>query len=86
MERTELESIYKDMTDMLLKKNQMYGDAVWQLGIDAIYIHLYEKVARLNTLRANNTPNHFESIEDTLKDIIGYATIGSLMYNNIVKK
>lgn len=48
-------------------------------------VHLWDKVMRYRTLIENKNkeikPN-FESIEDTLKDIIGYAIIGLLILEN----
>ena len=40
-------------------------------------VHLWDKVSRFKSLisKGSHNPN-FESLEDTLKDIIGYAVIG----------
>ena len=47
------------------------------MGLNGNVVHLWDKVKRYRSLilKQNQKPN-FESIEDTLKDIIGYAIIG----------
>lgn len=46
-------------------------------------VHLWDKVKRYRSLiekqQTNNEGPNFESIEDTLKDIVGYALIGLLI-------
>ena len=39
-------------------------------------VHLWDKVKRYRTLVEKKSISSFEGIEDTLKDIIGYAVIG----------
>ena len=40
-------------------------------------VHLWDKVSRYRSLvEKGSTEPNFESVEDTLKDIIGYAIIG----------
>lgn len=79
--REQITSIVGEVTDLLLKKNQDYGSASFDLGINGNMVHIWDKAKRYKTLvekqlfQKEAEPN-FESIRDTLKDIIGYAIIG----------
>ena len=77
MNEKSIKEITDDVRKILLKKNQDYGGASFDLGLNGNMVHLWDKVSRFRTLvsKSNQEPN-FESIEDTLKDIIGYAIIG----------
>ncbi|MBZ9583311.1 DUF1599 domain-containing protein [Citrobacter freundii] len=85
MTETQIRSITEDIIQILLKKNADYGGASFDLGLNGNMVHLWDKVRRYRTLVEKNnkgeSPN-FESIEDTLKDIIGYAIIGQIILNN----
>lgn len=76
MER--IDKILDDIKELLNKKNQDYGnsfhDSYVEFGIIASVVRLSDKFNRLKSLTKGNHP-HFESIEDTLKDIIGYCTL-----------
>lgn len=76
MER--IDKILDDMKELLNKKNQDYGnsfhDSYVEFGIIAPVVRLSDKFNRLKSLTKGNYP-HFESVEDTLKDIIGYCTL-----------
>ncbi|MET0464046.1 MAG: nucleotide modification associated domain-containing protein [Chitinophagaceae bacterium] len=83
MNETELRTITEDVIKILLKKNQDYGGASFDLGLTGNMVHLWDKVKRYRTLverkiTEGGQPN-FESIQDTLKDVIGYAIIGMLI-------
>ncbi len=77
MDKDSIKKITDEVTEILLKKNQDYGGASFDLGLNGNMVHLWDKVSRYRSLIQNgqNDPN-FESIDDTLKDIIGYAIIG----------
>ena len=77
MDAESVNAITAEVTEILLKKNEDYGGASFDLGLNGNMVHLWDKVKRYKTLIENskNSPN-FESLEDTLKDIIGYAIIG----------
>ena len=75
-----LREIMSEIIQTLLKKNEDYGGASFDLGLNGNMVHLWDKVSRYRTLverqiNQGKAPN-FESIEDTLKDIIGYSLIG----------
>lgn len=77
MNEKSIKKITDDVTEILLKKNQDYGGASFDLGLNGNMVHLWDKVSRFRTLITKNYQNpNFESLEDTLKDIIGYAIIG----------
>jgi hypothetical protein len=77
MNEKSIKKITDDVTAILLKKNQDYGGASFDLGLNGNMVHLWDKVSRYRTLLSKNNQNpNFESLEDTLKDIIGYAIIG----------
>ncbi|TWP27659.1 DUF1599 domain-containing protein [Apibacter muscae] len=82
MEEKQLKKITDDIIKILLKKNSDYGGASFDLGLNGNMVHLWDKIKRYRTLVENNNkgiePN-FESIQDTLKDIMGYAIIGLLI-------
>jgi len=82
MNEKDIKIITDEITQTLLKKNVDYGGASFDLGLNGNMVHLWDKVKRYRTLIENQNqgmqPN-FESIQDTLKDIIGYAIIGLLI-------
>lgn len=77
MDKDSIKKITNEVTEILLKKNQDYGGASFDLGLNGNMVHLWDKVSRYRSLiqKGQNDPN-FESIDDTLRDIIGYAIIG----------
>ncbi|MCK9482194.1 MAG: DUF1599 domain-containing protein [Bacteroidia bacterium] len=82
MNKKEIKAITDEVTDILIKKNEDYGGASFNLGLNGNMVHIYDKACRFKTLqeKANKgTEPNFESIEDTLKDIMGYAIIGLLI-------
>lgn len=83
MTEEKIQKITQFVTKTLLQKNQDYGGASFDLGTNGNMVHLWDKVKRYRSLvekmnKGTNTPN-FESIEDTLRDIIGYAIIGLII-------
>lgn len=75
----EVAAILDDIQSILEKKNQDYGDSFHdtfaEFGIISPVIRLNDKMKRLKTLIKNSSKPNYESIEDTLKDIIGYAVL-----------
>jgi len=84
----EVAAILDDIQSILEKKNQDYGDSFHdtftEFGIISSVIRLNDKMKRLKTLVKNSSKPNYESIEDTLKDIIGYAvlTLKELNFQN----
>jgi hypothetical protein len=83
MTEKSIKEITDEITSLLLKKNQDYGGASFDLGLNGNMVHLWDKVSRYRSLLSKNTqkPN-FEGLEDTLRDIIGYAIIGLHILND----
>lgn len=82
MDRNSISVITDQVTDILLKKNQDYGGASFDLGLNGNMVHLWDKVRRYRSLLENNVEHpNFESLDDTLRDIIGYAIIGLHIIN-----
>ena len=71
----QIEKISKEIADMLIKKNHDYGDDnLVKRGLLGIIIRMEDKLARLDNLYIiPKNPHVEESLEDTLKDIAGYA-------------
>lgn len=87
MDKQSIKQITDDICELLLKKNQDYEGASFDLGLNGNMVHLWDKVKRYKNLigKCNQNPN-FENVEDTLKDIIGYAIIGLHILNDDTMK
>jgi hypothetical protein len=81
MDEEQIRIITDEVIKMLLSKNEDYGSASFDLGLNGNMVHLWDKVKRYKTLVENNRNPNFESIQDTLKDIIGYGVIGLIIIN-----
>lgn len=85
MNEKNLKEITDDVIQILLKKNVDYGGASFDLGLNGNMVHLWDKIKRYRRLVENQNkglePN-FESVQDTLKDIMGYAIIGLLILDD----
>lgn len=72
----EFRSIVTKMADLYEKKNSNYGDSFGQLykelGPTAGLVPLWNKLHRATSL-IKGDENHFESLEDTFKDLACYA-------------
>lgn len=83
MNEQSIKQITDEITNLLLKKNQDYGGASFDLGLNGNMVHLWDKVKRYRTLiESSDNAIHFESLNDTLMDIIGYAIIGLHILND----
>lgn len=76
MDEKSIKEITDEISKLLIQKNKDYGSASFDLGLTGNMVHLWDKIKRYRTLVENKSEPSFESIEDTLKDIIGYAIIG----------
>lgn len=90
MTKEKIDEITASVTDTLIKKNQDYGGASFDLGLNGNMVHLWDKVRRYRSLveremKSSSGKPNFESIEDTLKDIIGYAVIGLIIFEQETK-
>lgn len=82
MTKEQITKITAEVTELLLKKNADYGSASFDLGLNGNMVHLWDKVRRYRTLVERNDEPNFETIEDTLRDIMGYAIIGLIIIEN----
>lgn len=86
MTEQEIKEITDNVTKILLKKNADYGSASFDLGLNGNMVHLWDKIRRYRSLIEKKEIPNFESIEDTLKDIIGYAIIGLIILKQDTQK
>lgn len=83
MNEESIKKITEEVTAILLKKNADYGGASFDLGLNGNMVHLWDKVKRYRSLiGCDKKEPHFETLEDTLRDIIGYAIIGLHVLND----
>lgn len=69
-----LHAIVSDIEQLLIKKNKDYGAKnLLTFGNLGILIRLSDKLERLKNHVLNNSELNNESLDDTLKDIAGYA-------------
>lgn len=72
--------ILKFLVELLVRKNFAYGgENISMTGVMGIVVRLTDKVFRFRNLIKNPDAKAYESIEDTLNDIIGYVTIGIML-------
>ena len=73
--------VVNEIVSLLEKKNNDYGNSATQTyeeyGDVAFFIRISDKINRLKSLTINNKTQEVkdESIEDTIKDIIGYCLL-----------
>ncbi len=71
---------------LLEKKNQDYSsDNILWSGIPGIAVRLMDKVLRLRNLADKPDQINYESLEDTLIDIINYGIIGRLIQEDAIQ-
>jgi len=91
MNKESIQKVLDKVIETLIKKND-YGGASFDLGLNGNMVHIWDKAHRFRTLiekrlrkpvniMENNKPN-FESVLDTLEDIIGYGVIGIHILNS----
>ena len=73
--------VVNDIVNLIEQKNNDYGNSATQTyeeyGDVAFFIRISDKINRLKSLTINNKTQEVkdESIEDTVKDIIGYCLL-----------
>lgn len=71
--------IAEEISKLVVTKNHDYGDAWQRYGIFTPLIRINDKILRVKTLSSGEQALIAdEKIEDTLKDIIGYAALALL--------
>lgn len=83
--KTQIDDFYDGMSSLLVAKNENYGDSFSKqydkYGMQGVEMRLNDKFMRLEQLIAGQPDKVGESVEDTLKDIIGYSTLALLKIN-----
>ena len=82
-EQRQLAATGLAVVSMLLKKNSDYGGSAWHTPLlaprmsarQAIQCRMSDKVQRLQKLLAGDSAQVEESIEDTMRDLAGYAIL-----------
>ncbi|MGG7142463.1 nucleotide modification associated domain-containing protein [Clostridium nigeriense] len=78
-----IKNIAIEVAELVEKKNRDYGNSfdrtLQEYGDTAYFLRIEDKLSRLKSLTKKESEVVEESIEDTLKDIIGYTL---LMINN----
>lgn len=89
MTKESVDEVLNSVAEILVKKNADYGGASFDLGINGNMVHIWDKARRFRSLvekQMKGEKANFESIEDTLRDIIGYAVIGIHILENDKKE
>ena len=76
----DVSEILEEVKDLLERKHKMYGERNLEItGLLGISTRIMDKAARLHQLAVYGSSNE-EGVEDTLKDIIGYAVNALRLY------
>lgn len=74
-----LDKITSDIVDLLVRKNANYGNSfdrqMDEYGMIAAVIRLDDKMSRLRALTKGEPDKVGESLDDTLRDIVGYTLL-----------
>lgn len=74
--------ILKSIAEMLIRKNEAYGsENIIMTGVPGIIVRMVDKTYRLNNLVTTDSRNYYESMADTMYDIVGYSIIGIALMN-----
>ena len=83
----KIKEIAVEVAELVEKKNKDYGNSfdktLAEYGDTAYFLRIEDKLSRLKSLSKKEALVADESVEDTLKDIIGYTL---LMINNKTNK
>lgn len=74
-----LQMICKDIAKLVEEKNSDYGDAWQRWGVFTPLVRINDKILRLETISSGKRMLIAdENVEDTLRDILGYAALALL--------
>jgi len=80
---SDVDSIIKELKNILLKKHKDYGPLNIALSpggpLNGIRVRMYDKLARINHLLDSGNEPNYESLEDSFVDIANYAIIALLV-------
>ncbi|MDP6293351.1 MAG: nucleotide modification associated domain-containing protein [Candidatus Woesearchaeota archaeon] len=76
-----LDETLSSIRELLIEKNKRYGEAnIRKFGSMGVVIRSSDKVERLRTLLFDKVEASVdESVEDSWKDLAGYAIIGAML-------
>lgn len=82
-------SVSAEMQDLLSRKRRSYGPHnLTRFGLIGIVIRAGDKIERLATMTKDGVDHNVDgdSMEDALKDLIGYGILGLMYYRMNVKE
>ena len=84
MVRILLSDMYKEFK----QKHSDYGGSVFQMGEKGIYVRVFDKVKRLETLvwKGHSTQVKDETVMDTWRDLATYAILGMVAHELKMEK
>ena len=69
----------KQLIGFLAEKQRAYGhDNILRFGVTGLLVRCHDKVARMENLTGQYNPE-WEPLDDTFKDLMGYAIIGIML-------
>lgn len=78
-----LNEVCQEVIQIVLSKNNDYGDAWQKQGIAGVMVRLSDKLCRVESLSdGREVLIADEKLQDTLIDAIGYSILGLLYLNN----
>jgi hypothetical protein len=70
----------EEMTRLLISKQKDYGHGnILSFGLFGVAVRMSDKLERLKNLLSKSTAPLNETLEDTVMDIVGYATIAAML-------
>lgn len=79
MFENEIEKIFEEIKQILIRKNSDYQNSFSltfrEYGLQSVHIRLTDKLNRLKYLATNEAEIENETIENVLQDIIGYSIL-----------
>ena len=78
----EIDEVCKEIRTLLVEKNKRYGGKnIEEFGQEGVVIRINDKIDRLKNIVFNKVKEtEDETIEDTWKDLAGYAILGLMLH------
>lgn len=84
--REDLQAAADETVNLVLRKNSDYGDAWQKQGLAGVLVRLSDKSLRVERLFGGvQALVADEKVEDTLRDLAGYALLGLLYVQSLDK-
>ncbi len=71
----DLYDVYSELIDLILKKNKDYGSAYKAQGLVGVLIRIMDKINRATNISKNKIEIKSESLDDTIRDLMGYCSL-----------